>query len=88
MKTAYEISNLPAGQIEWRDDTGAKRWACFAETTDAWPLSHKLRYEIVFGREVRFASILKTVVYVAIDEDAEGKPVLQSWNVKTTYFPK
>ena len=29
--------------------------------------------------ETRYAKVLKTVAYVVIDEDAEGKPVLERW---------
>lgn len=30
----------------------------------------------------RYANVLKTVAYVAVDEDECGRPVLEKWNIK------
>lgn len=35
--------------------------------------------------EFRYAKILKTVAYVSIDEDAEGKPIVEKWDIKKHY---
>jgi len=34
------------------------------------------------GSETRYAKILKTVAYVVIDENADGTPVVEKWNIK------
>jgi hypothetical protein len=30
----------------------------------------------------RYARVLKTVAYVVVDEDAEGNPVVEKWDIK------
>ncbi|AGR47944.1 hypothetical protein PHIM7_234 [Sinorhizobium phage phiM7] len=32
--------------------------------------------------EFRWAKVLKTVAHVVVDEDPEGKPVIEKWNIK------
>lgn len=32
--------------------------------------------------EFRWAKVLKTVAHVVVDEDAEGKPVVEHWKIK------
>jgi hypothetical protein len=32
--------------------------------------------------ESRYAKVLKTVIYVAVDEDENGQPVLEKWKLK------
>lgn len=55
----------------------------YRETKDEWALKHGLKFEIDFANteERRFARILKTVAYIAVDENAEGKPVLAKWHI-------
>ena len=36
----------------------------------------------------RYATILKTVVYVCIDEDDFGQPVMEKWNLVKHYIRK
>ena len=36
-------------------------------------------YEIDVLNGIRFAKILKTIAYVAIDEDENGLPILERW---------
>lgn len=69
-----------------------KRFFEVRRTSDAWALANGLQFEIVIryawqGQPdiVRFASIKKTVVSVAVDEDAAGKPVFEKWPVIFTY---
>jgi hypothetical protein len=59
----------------------------YRPTTNPWALAHGLEFEIAVGPDyhtlqTRFAKILKTVAYIAVDEDAEGKPVLEKWDIK------
>lgn len=30
----------------------------------------------------RYARVLKTVAYIAVDEDAHGQPIIEKWNIK------
>ena len=40
-------------------------------------------HQIAVGyREMRYAKVLKTVVYVVVDENADGSPVVQKWPIK------
>lgn len=32
--------------------------------------------------QFRWAQVLKTVAHIVIDEDADGKPVVEKWNIK------
>lgn len=32
--------------------------------------------------ETRYARVLKTVAYVVVDEDENGEPVVEKWNIK------
>lgn len=34
------------------------------------------------GFRIRYARVLKTVAYIAVDEDDDGEPVLQKWQLK------
>jgi len=34
------------------------------------------------GYRTRYARVLKTVAYIAVDEDDDGEPVLQKWQLK------
>lgn len=45
-----------------------------------WNFPHQIAVDQ--GREMRYARVLKTVVYVAVDEDAFGNPVMEKWKIK------
>lgn len=58
---------------------------CFTyrATKDEWALKHGLTCEVdVMHGFCRFAIIKKTVAYICVDQDAEGKPVLEKWFIK------
>jgi hypothetical protein len=81
---AYFQETIPVGgQFQEKE---FKRYFEYRPTQNPWALANGLNYEIAVGPDripqVRFAKILKTVAYVAVDEDAEGKPVLQKWDIK------
>lgn len=45
-------------------------------------------YEVFVGPQaesVRFARILKTVAYIAVDEDENGNPVEEKWPIKMVF---
>lgn len=52
-------------------------------TQDDWALSFGMthEYESECGHK-RFVKLLKTVVYVAVDEDAMGFPVYEKWHIR------
>jgi hypothetical protein len=54
----------------------------FRKTTNPWALSQGLEYEIDVRGGVRFCKLLKTVAYVCIDENSEGKAILDKWKIK------
>ena len=58
------------------------KWFSYRATTDAWALSHGLNCEIDVLDGVRYAKVLKTVAHVATDENPDGTPVLEKWNLK------
>jgi hypothetical protein len=51
-------------------------------TKDTWALKHALMHEIDVNGGVRFAHVKKTRAWIAVDEDGEGKPVLECWKIK------
>lgn len=56
------------------------------EMTNPWEFPHKVW---VGGQGVcgmtgyRYAKVLKTVVYIAVDEDEYGQPVVEKWYLKS-----
>jgi hypothetical protein len=60
----------------------------FKRTDNPWAKDNLLPYEVKFENtgEVRFARILKTVAYIAVDEDANGRPVLNKWNIHRIWW--
>jgi hypothetical protein len=51
-----------------------------------WGLENGFLHEIaVCDGSIRFANVKKTVAYVAVDEDDEGKPVVEKWAIKHTW---
>jgi hypothetical protein len=57
----------------------------FRPTKSEWAFDHNLDYEIAvgdgFGFGYRYAKILQTVAYVAVDENDSG-PVIEKWAIK------
>jgi hypothetical protein len=47
------------------------------DMTASWDFPHVLH---TFDG-IRYARILKTVAYIAVDEDAYGQPVVEKWNI-------
>ena len=55
----------------------------YKTTTDPWALRYGLDCEYTSeAGHVRFFKLKKTVVYVAVDEAADGSPILDKWHVK------
>lgn len=85
---AQQIISACAGRIDWTDDSGKTHWAEFAQTKDAWALKNNLPFELLFSNTgaIRFARILKTIIYVAVDETENSLPVLNKWNCRTRFY--
>ena len=51
--------------------------------------THKVWVGDTIGSPFRYAIVMKTVAYIAVDEDEDG-PVVEKWHLKknTTYFGK
>ena len=43
---------------------------------------YNVLHEIDVLDGTRFANVKQTVCYVVVDEDAEGNPVFEKWNIK------
>jgi hypothetical protein len=60
-------------------------WFDFRPTQNEWALQHGLPHEVsvgdVVGYPFRFAKVLGTVAYVAVDENEYG-PVIEKWAIK------
>lgn len=55
----------------------------YRKTDNLWAIEQGFMHEIDVGDGgVRFARVLKTVAYVCVDEDANGKAVFQIWKIK------
>ena len=51
-----------------------------------WGIDNGFLHEIaIFDGSIRFANVKKTVAYVAVDEDDDGKPVVEKWLIKHTW---
>lgn len=49
------------------------------EMTNPWEFPHILHTNDGF----RYARIMKTVAYIAVDEDAYGQPVVEKWYIRS-----
>lgn len=54
----------------------------YKRTNDFWALQHGFLHEIDVLDGIRYGNVKKTVAYVCTDEDAEGKPVIDKWQIK------
>jgi hypothetical protein len=43
---------------------------------------HKIWVDDRIANPYRYAHVLKTVAYVAVDENADGTPVIEKWSIK------
>lgn len=62
-----------------------KNWFEYRETDNWWAQQQGLKYEVAVcslaKRQVRYANVLKTVAYIAVDEDENGNAVLEKWQI-------
>ena len=57
------------------------KYFTFRPTDNPWAAQHDLIHEVDVLDGVRFAIVRKGIAYVAIDEDANGHPVLERWTI-------
>jgi hypothetical protein len=74
------LTSLPENTGEFQNELN--NWYTFRPNSCNWGLKHGLPLEIDVLDGMRSAKLLKTVVYVAVDENEDGSPVLEKWNVK------
>jgi len=58
-----------------------KKWFTYGPSENPWGISHQLPHEIDVLDGTRCAHIKKTVALVAVDEGADGKPVIERWQI-------
>ena len=64
-------------RFEYRISTGD------APRQGDWGIRNGFAHDIaVCDGSVRFANVKKTVAYVAIGEDWDGKPIVEKWQIK------
>ena len=71
---------------EFQEKTCGK-WFTYRLTSNPWALSNGLNFEIDVLDGVRFAKVKKTVVHVCVNEDDNGKPILEFWQLNKHYQP-
>jgi hypothetical protein len=57
----------------------------YRTSTDSWGKSHGLPHEVAvadFNHPWRVAHVKGTVCYIAVDEGADGKPVMEKWAIR------
>jgi len=54
----------------------------YRQTKNEWALKNGLQHEVDVGDSIRYATVMKTVVYMCIDEEAGGYPILERWKIK------
>ena len=79
-KGAIMLTSLPENTGEIQNELG--HWYTYRPNSSLWGLQHGLTVEIDVLDGVRSARLLKTVIYVAVDEGADGSPVLEKWALK------
>ena len=84
VEEAFSPDQVPAHLLGGRFRNEKDKIFEYRLSTDAWGLKHGLPHEIFVldGKQTRACLIKGTVAYISIDEDAEGKPVLQKWKIK------
>lgn len=73
----------PEGKTGEFKEASVGNWFTYQDTKDAWALSHGFTHEVDVLDGVRYAKVLKTVAHICVDEDADGKPVIEHWKIKS-----
>jgi hypothetical protein len=74
------LTSLPENTGEFQNELN--NWFTYRPNSNKWGLQHGLTVEIDVLDGTRCAKLLKTVVYVAVDENDDGSPILEKWAIK------
>lgn len=76
----FQDNRKADGQFQER---GCGRWFEYRKTDNWWAKQQGLQYVVAVGglNEMRFANILKTVAYIAVDEDENGNAIIEKWQI-------
>lgn len=72
----------PGNTIGDFQNTETGKWFSFRANTCAWGKQHGYEHEIDTVAGPRSAMVLKSRVYVVVDEDEHGNPVAEKWLIK------
>lgn len=72
----FYLDKNPTGAFQEKE---YRQWFTYRPTLNNYATDNGLMYEIDVLNGIRFAKILKTIAYVAIDEDENGLPILERW---------
>lgn len=78
LRTAGQFKEKDGGKTFWYYEGAHDEWALKNGATHTLQLGHKPVGQSMF----RAAKILKTVAYVAVDEDELGNAVWEKWNYR------
>ena len=57
-------------------------WFTYKKTNDPWAKKHGLPHEIDVLDGVRYGHVKSTVVHIATEDNADGSPKIEKWNLK------
>lgn len=75
----HRINTLNLGEFQ---EVGYNKYFSYRNTNDEYAVKHGFTHEIDVLDGIRYAIVKKTVVYVCVNEDEDGKPVVEKWNIK------
>ena len=74
----YRYAENNSGEFREREHG---RWFTYRASAHEWGLRHGLPHEIDVLDGTRAARVLGSVAYVATDENADGSPKLERWEL-------
>ena len=83
----YYANPIDAGSFTMTVN-GKSKTRFFFHTADAWARSHGLPYQLesAVTQKGAFVKFGKTRAYVCVDEGADGKPILETWEIRSLSF--
>lgn len=76
------MMNLNFDNIGAFQEKDKGHWFTYRPTTNQWALENGYLHEVDVLDGYRFATVKKTVVYICVDEDEFGEPVVEHWQIK------
>lgn len=85
-QTPYEVLEKNGTPIvgEFQELEFKKYFEYRLAPSESWGTTFGFPYQVATGSlgEMRYAKIYKTVAYVVIDQDDNGDPVIEKWQIK------